>query len=215
MDEVVEGTCLALLDGLKEVFRGFFGDAWQGEELGFGEGVEVGWIMDKTVVDEEVDEGFSEAFDIHGLARGEVQNTARDLRRALVGVGAFEEDAFPLEGCAAAWAVGGRGDGAFIPDAGIEDDTDDGRYDFAGFFDDDGIMDADVFAVDFIEVVESGSADAGAGEFDGLEFGYGGDDAGAPDLEGDRLEGGAGLGGSEFVGDGPAWGFAGVAEGFL
>jgi hypothetical protein len=61
----------------------------------------------------------------------------------------------------------------------------DGGDHFARFFDSDKISDADVFAGDFLEVMESGTGDPGATQENGSEFRYGGDHASATDLEGD------------------------------
>lgn len=153
----------AFFDGLEEVLGGFFGKAREGEKLLGGEGVEVGGAAGEFVVDEEFDDGFAEAFDIHCLAGGEVNDAADDLCRAVVGVGALERDAVPLKARRAAWTVSGWGDGDFVALAEVDLNAYNGGDDFACFFDGDEIVDADVFAADFVEVVEGGAGDAGAG----------------------------------------------------
>lgn len=86
---------------------------------------------------------------------------------------------------------------------------------FAGFFDFDGIADVEIALSDHAVVVEGGVCDFGACEEDGLEGGTGGDLAGLADLMIDGEEfGGFALGG-EFVGDDPAGGLRGVAQGGL
>jgi hypothetical protein len=61
----------------------------------------------------------------------------------------------------------------------------DGGDHFARFFHPDEISDTDVFAGDFLEVVEGGAGDGGAAQENGSEFRHGGDHASSPDLEGD------------------------------
>ena len=52
------------------------------------------------------------------------------------------------------------------------------------FFDEDAVVEADVFAVDFVEVVETGTIDVGAADENrGFEFGDGGECAGLADLK--------------------------------
>ena len=86
----------------------------------------------------------------------------------------------------------------------FQNHIDDGGNHFTGFFDDDGVADADVFLADIIFVVQRGAADGAAGEKDGFEFGHGRERAGATDLDGDGFELRLGLFGCVFVGDGPA-----------
>ncbi len=91
----------------------------------------------------------------------------------------------------------------------------DNGNDFARFFDDDAVVDADVFALNFVLVVEGGAFDGGASELNGLKFGNGGEDAGAAHLNRNIEQGGFGLFGLIFVGDGPAGAFGGGAEAFV
>ena len=91
-------------------------------------------------------------------------------------------------------------------------DLHDGRDDFAGFFDENGVADADVFALDFLLVVEGRARDRAAGDKDGLKLCNRGERAGAADLDGDVQELGFGALGFVFVGDRPAGGFGGGSE---
>ena len=61
------------------------------------------------------------------------------------------------------------------------------RDDHAGLADDHGVADADVFAADFVLVVERGARNRGALHEDRFKFSHGREHAGAPDLHGDGL----------------------------
>ena len=58
----------------------------------------------------------------------------------------------------------------------------------AGLADDHGVADADVFAADFVLVVQRGAGNRRALHENGLKFGHGREHAGAPDLHGDGFE---------------------------
>ncbi len=64
-------------------------------------------------------------------------------------------------------------------------DLDHRRNHFAGFFDHDRIADPDVFAFDFIFVVQGRAGDRAAAHDDGLEHRYGREDSSSPDLDHD------------------------------
>ena len=84
-----------------------------------------------------------------------------------------------------------------------------GGNDFAGFFDGDGVADADVFLPDVILVVQRRAADGAAGQENRLQLRHRRERAGASDLDGDGFEFRFGLFGGVFVGDGPARRFGG------
>ena len=217
VEESPEVAAPAVVNGVDEVGGGFFTHAFEGLELGGGEGVEVGEVGDEAFFDELVNEGFAEAFDVHGGASGEVADGAFDLGGAGdVFAAPGDEFGVAVDGAAAGGAdaadVGEEVEGGGVgrPEGG--NDVDDGGNDLSGFFDDDGVADADVFAADFFFVVEGGAGDGGASEEDGVEFGDGGEGSGAADLDGDGAEEGLGLFVGVFVGDGEAGGFGGGAE---
>ncbi len=87
--------------------------------------------------------------------------------------------------------------------------------DIAAALDGDEVANLDAEAFDLVGVVERGAGDGGAADEDGSECGDGCDLAGAADLEEDVFEFGDAGAGGEFVGDGPARGFAGEAEAAL
>ncbi len=86
---------------------------------------------------------------------------------------------------AAGRADGWHGELALVAGAEAGDRGDDLRDHLAGTLDDDGVADANVLAVDVALVVEGGHADVRAANDDGLEDGERGEDAGAPDVDGD------------------------------
>ena len=189
----------------------------RGRELLFGERIEVGDALHEAAIEELLDDGFAEAFDVHDLAGGEVEQ-ALDEARGAVGVDAAVVDfAFGLDDFAAAdGAV--RGELEFPVAAGmilVFDDFDDFGDDVAAALDLDVVADEQAEALDFVGVVEGGAADGGSSDEDRGEHGDGGELAGASDLNLDVFDFGDAGAGGEFVGDGPAGGFAGVSEAAL
>jgi hypothetical protein len=89
-----------------------------------------------------------------------------------------------------------------------------GWDDLSGFFDEHTVSDLEVFAADFLDVVEGRAGDGGASDQDGFEFGHRRDVAGAADLPGDSFERGLGLFGFIFEGEGPARSFGRAAKFF-
>ena len=105
---------------------------------------------------------------------------------------------------------GGAGCGTFM-----EIDLEDLRDDFAGLLHEDGIAGADVFAGNFVLVVESGAGDGGACELDRFENCNRSDRASATNLQADFLEQCLGLFSFKLICDGPAGSFGGETGFFL
>jgi hypothetical protein len=114
----------------------------------------------------------------------EVLEAALELAHAVPG-GAAKEDIFFDQGSLADRAVARGTDRFRLRGTLGEVYGNDGGDHFARFFDPDKISDADVFAGDFLKVVEGGAGDGGAAQENGSEFRHGGDHASSPDLEGD------------------------------
>ncbi len=228
VDPAVEGKGAGALEGVEEFGgvllaedAGFVGGTEvEGGELGFGEVVEIEGIADESGLDEFFGDDAAEGFEVEGFALGEVFEAAGLLGGAAGDIlaaprdflGIAAGDGFFGDGTAAGGAfsveVGDEVEGGGVRGAFGEDDLEDFGDDHAGFTDDDGIADADIFAADFVFVMEGSTGDGGALDEHGVEFGDGGEDAGAADLDGDGAEGG--FGGSDprdrFMDDGIARG---------
>ena len=102
-----------------------------------------------------------------------------------------------------------------IVGAFVFDDRHELGDDFAGLFDFNGVADVEVALADHAVVVEGGVLDFGAGEEDWFESCSRGDFAGLADLVINGQELGGLAFGRELVGDDPAGGFGGIAEGCL
>lgn len=212
-EDAGEGAFFGGFEGVDEVVGGFVAHAFEVGELIAVEAVEVGEGSDEACGDELFDEGDAEAVDVHLVSGGEVSEAFDELCGA-VGIGAADADALGVfgDGAFTLGAFGGQGEGVCLRRAFIVEDLDDLGDDFAGFFDEDGVVDADVFSCEFAEVVEAGAADGGAGELYGLEVGDGSEGSGFSDLDADVADGGLCLFGGEFVGDAPSGGAGGLAE---
>ena len=119
---------------------------------------------------------------------------------------------FDLGRGVALWALIWCLDGFLATRSHIGNDLDDLRDNLAGLFDDNRVIEADIFAKDFAIVVKRCMADGGAGEQGGLHGRARGELAGLADLPIHFQQLGAGLLGGELVCDAPAWGLAGHAK---
>ena len=92
------------------------------------------------------------------------------------------------------------------------DDLDDVRDHFAGALDDHGVADVQAQPLDFIHVVQRGTADRDAADLHRFEHGYRRERARAPDLKNDVVHDRRFLPRRIFVGDGPARGLRREAQ---
>src|SRR5438105_2749331 len=176
-------------------------------------------VLDQAAFDELLGHNPAEGLDVERPALREVLDAARELRRAARHILAAPGD---LLGLAIGDLLPGNRPatgGAFAPDVSDEierlgdlgpfrfHDLDDlGDY-HAGLADHDDVADTDVFASDFIFIVEGGARDGGALHEDRFKLGNGRQHACAPDLYSDRLQ--HGFGGRDprngLVDDGVSW----------
>ena len=200
-------------DAFDDILGGLFAHALEVEELFFFEAVEIRDGFDQATLEKLLNEGRANFGDVHLVAAGPEADAFGELVGA-IGIEAADEAAVVLEVfVVATGAFSGAFDFFCVFGAFFGDDADDVGDDFAGFFDQDAVVEVDVLAGDFVKVVEAGAVDVGAGdEGDGVEFADGGDGAGFADLENDADEFGLGLFGLIFVGDAPARGLGGGAE---
>ncbi len=84
--------------------------------------------------------------------------------------------------------------------------------DFARLFDHDGVADANVFAFDFVLVVQGGAGDGAPAHQHRLQHRYRREDSGASDLNDDVLQAGLDTFGRVFVSDRPSRRFRGEPE---
>ena len=171
------------------------------------------WIL----AEELRDECIAQAFDVHCIAGGEVEQAFAQASGA-VGV-----DASPVnlalgadERARAGGAFGGEDDRfGFARVLCIVDDGDDLGDDVAAALDLDEVADADGEARDLVGVVQRSAGDGGASDEHRSEDGDGCHLSGAADLEVHAFEARDGGARGELVGDGPARGAAGEAEAAL
>ena len=215
-----QAALLAGFDGLEHVEQALAGqvlgvvlllalDAEAGDRAELvaapGQRVDVGGVGDQAALDEQADQLFAEAVDVHRAAAGEMLEAALDD----VGAGAV--------GAVGGGVVLAARDGAVADGAGLRELPglgrvgafaghvgDDLRDHLAGAAHDDDVALADVLAVDVVEVVQRGALDGDAADADGGEHGVGVERAGAADADRDPFELGRGLLRGELPGDGPA-----------
>ena len=178
-------------------------------ERGFVELEEVEWGLAMIVADECLGDCFANAFDVEGLARAEVRDARDRLGRALeVRAAPCDKSFFLRDGAAT------RRTATFdmieererLRVTVVADDFDHSRDDFAGFFDQHRVADADVFFGDFVLIVQRGARNGRAGDQHRFQLCDRCEHAGAADLDGDCGEGGFLLFGDKLVGRGPARG---------
>ena len=147
----------------------------------------------------------AEALDVHGAARGEVDDPLHALRRAVgvdaVGVAlALEADERPRR---SSGTCSGSATARCRLCPGAQHRPDDLGDDVSRLAHDDGVAGPDVFQADLVLVVQAGEADHRPGDADGLQLGERRRPPGAPDRDEDVLEQGRLLLGRELVGDRP------------
>jgi hypothetical protein len=217
-----EGEGAGAADGLAE-----FGGVFESEDARFGFGAEVEGgeeggeavllfeveqvegIRDEAALDEFLRDDAPEAFEVEGGALGEVFESAGALGGTVeVGAEPDGEVGVAMHGAPTSGAAspdfGEKIEGDRLRRALFQEHLHDGGDDFPCFFDEHRVPDADVFAADFVFVVEGGAGDGAAAQVDGFEFGDGSEGAGSPDLDEDVAEDGLGLFGDELVGPCPA-----------
>ena len=171
-----------------------------------GEGEDVGRIFDQTLGEERLQVLFAQTFDIEGIAGYKVLEPLHRLRLAEQSArAALRDRAFLTHHFAVALGTGrGEAHRAWIFRPLVGPDFDHLWDDIAGALDDDGIADADIFAFDFVFVVQGGVADQNAAHVHGLEARHWRQYTRAPDLNLDRFEHRFRLLGGKLMGDGPA-----------
>jgi len=212
----VERTRFAGRDTVDQVLRLFLFKSFEAEQLCFLQVVEIGGAFNQAGIDKQFNDGFTEAVNVHAIARGKVCEPAFEHGGVVQVVNAPGDFAFDFDRMDPQFFAGSlHVEGLFDSGALLCNDADDGRNDFAGLFDDYAVADADVFAFDLVFVVERGALNNRSGELHRFKFGDGRQHAGAADLDGDFLEKRFGLLRLVFIGDGPARAFRGRAECFI
>src|SRR3984957_8500341 len=211
VDPAREAGFFAVGDFVEQILRGFFAHAIEVAERFKIESVEIGVIFDQALFEKLDNDFIAEAVDIHGVARGEVQQRFAGARRA------GDVDA----------AIGGFAFGVMHVHAADRTifrhlefdffgamlyDFEDVRDNFAGAFDQDGVSSVNVEAANFIEIVQRGFDHGDAADLHRLENGEGREHAGAADADHDFAQQCGFLVRLILVGDGPARRFRGVAE---
>ena len=213
-NEPPERPRFARLDCGQEVGDALFAHAREAGELGDVEPVDVGEVAREFPLHEQLDHRLAEVLDVHCAARGEVFQPPLELRGArTVDTPQGDLPFIAHDRPAARRAGGGHGKNAFRAGAPLLADFHDGGDDFARFFHHHEVADADVFAGDFLLVVQSRTRNGAAAHEYRLQLGHGGEHAGAAHLHGDVAQERLGLLGLVFVGHRPAGGFRGEAYG--
>ena len=115
-------------------------------------------MLEEARIDQLGGHDFAEALDVHSSAVSEVLEAPFKLAHAVPG-GAAKKHIFFDQGSLADRAVARGADRFRLRGALGKVYGNHGGDHFARFFDPDKISDADVFAGDFLEVVESGTGD--------------------------------------------------------
>ena len=160
-----------------------------------------------------IDDGFAEPLDVHRAARREVLDPPPHLRRALAVHATDRHLPFVLHDGAAAFRTMLRHPEFFLGALSqIRADAHHGRNYFAGFLDQDGVADSNIFPRDLFFVVQGGAADGAAADHDWLERRHGRQRSGASDLNENIEQAGFDALGLVFEGDRPTRRFRGEAE---
>ena len=208
-----QSAVLAGGDGSDQVRRRLLSHPFQPGDLLLGQLVQVRQFLDQTLVDQLVDHRRAESFDVHRAAVGkeakpflELGRTGRvdaaDVHAAFVALDRTAANRTPLR------------ERELLLFAGpfLQNDADDVGNDLARLFDHHRVADANVFAADFVGVVQADARDLGPGDFDGFEIGDRRQHAGLADLDGDVLDPRRRLPQLDLVGDDPSRRLAGGAE---
>ena len=167
--------------------------------------------MDEPLSQELLDDGVTQAVDVHGIAGDEVGDFFTDDRRAIRVSAA--PGRFPVaadDGTAAGRAGRRHGEDCFRTVTPFRQGADDFRDNFTGFLDDDGITDADIFFFDVIFVVQRRPLDRRPSQVDRFEVGSRRQDACPAEADGNAEYFRLGLFRREFIGNSPAGNFDGV-----
>ena len=149
----------------------------------FAQAVEIGDVFDQAAVDQLIDEFFAQAFDVHGAAGAKEFQTLFELCRAGDADAAVSGFAFfPKDRRTAYRAVVRHDEAPLLAVALFRQDLHNVGNHVAGALDDDGVADADVFAFDFVHVVQRGALDRDAADGHRLQAGDRRQSAGAAHL---------------------------------
>ena len=202
----MEGHAGRAADRRDDVLGRLLAQARQRRQLLGPEVVEIGGVVQQTVVVEQFDGLLAQRLDVHRLAADEVQDAPENLRAAAVLVRAVVLG-LALVAHQRRAALGTVGDvaerhavGGTLRQLHARDLGDD----LAALLDVDHVARPDVELLHLFGVVERGAPHGGAGQQHRRKVRHGGDRSGAPDLEGDALEARERLLGLELVGYGPA-----------
>ncbi len=193
-------------DAPDDVLGRFFAQPGQTGELFGPQVVEVGGVVQQSVVVEQLDGLLAQSVDVHRLAADEVDDAAQYLRPAVALIGTVVL-AFALvfhQRSAAFRTAGDVLEGTAVRRTGRKIDARDLGDDLAAFFDIYHIAYANVQQGDLFGVVQRGPLDGRSGQLHRIEVGDGGDGSGASHLEIDAFEPRERLFGLELESHGPS-----------
>src|SRR5580704_13049071 len=214
VDHALEGQLLGAFDLIENVLGGFVAHPIERQQVFFGQLVDIGDVLYQLAVGELSDQSVSQAINVHDAARREVQDGLTEFGGA-VGVDTpVVSFAFGADDVASADGASFRHVERFVA-AGmvfVFDYARDFGNHVAATFHFHPVADFYAEAVDLVHVVEGGATDRGATDGNWPERRYRREFAGAPDLHQNVFDRGDAPTRCIFVSDGPARGFAGVAE---
>jgi len=205
VDDPTQRSPLRGLDGRQEVGRGLVAHAFEGGELAVLKAVEIGDAAYEALLHELLDDGRTQAIDVHAAAGGPVLERALELGPARGTLAAVDDLALlPGDLAAAGRALRGHDEGPLLAGAPVCEDLDHLGDDVPRLLDHHAVADADALALHLIHVVEARAADRGPIQEHGLHDGDRCHGSGAADGGDDVIDGGLPALRLELVGDRPA-----------
>ena len=213
VNELRQVARLARLDLSKKIRGGLLRHSFERSHLFEFQFVEVGHVAHHPFLHELFGQRVAQALDPHRAARGEVEQTPLQLRRAVRGHAARDDLAFGARDDAAAHGtLPWEAESLLRARAARRDDAQDLRDDLAALLYVHPVADLHAQALDLVLVVQRRARDHRARELHRREHGDRGERARATDLHDDVLDLRRGLPRGVLVGDGPARRFRGRAE---
>src|SRR3989454_746811 len=184
VDETLELALSRTLNAFEYVLRGLLRHALEAREGLDIQAVQVGGAFHQVALDELVDQLLAQALDIHGAARGEMQQGLLALRLAVQPAGAAccGLARHPHHRRGAHRAFLGHREALRRPARALALHADDFRNDIAGAAHDDRVADPDILAPELVLVVQGRVGDGGAAHEHRLEARHRGQGPGAPHL---------------------------------
>ena len=207
------GDGVARTHALLGVVGGVPAPRLQARDVVYGEGIEVGHVVNQAGLEHLVHQLVADAVDVHAAAAHPVQQALLELCRAVERDTAVGHLAlFVHHGAAAHGTARGHLPGQRVCGALVGHRPHDLGDHVARLVHHDRVAHAHVLAVHLVDIVQRGARDGGAGHRHRVELGHRGEHARAAHLHADLAQNGRLLLGRELERDGPARGTGGKAQ---